>query len=221
MSWLPVAVAALVAALAGWAAGPVLRALPEPLDDPDAAGKPSYASLATPGFTVGVGLAGGLSSLLAFALSPPELWLAWLALSGVGVLSAAIDLRTTWLPLPLARAGWACASAGVALAAVQRRDPAPLLWAAAGAMGLWLLFEVAWRVTGGFGYGDVRLMATVGAVTGAHDPGLVLPGALAGTLVGAAWGVVRHLRGGRGAFAYGPALLAGPFVALVWWSLAR
>lgn len=221
MPWLAAAVAALVAGLAGRAAGPVLRSLPEPLDDPDAATKLPYASLATRGFAVGVAVATGSASGLAFTLAPPELWLAWLALSGVGVMAAAIDLRTTWLPLPLARAGWACAAVGVGLAAAVRRDPAPLVGAALGALGLWLFFEVAWRVTGGFGYGDVRLMATVGAVTGAHDPELVLPAALAGAVIGAVWGVARHLRGGRGAFPYGPALLAGPFVALVGWSLTR
>ena len=219
MPWLPVTAALLVALATAGSTGRVLRALPEP-SDPEADAKLPYAALASRRFSWGVGLATFVASAVSFSASPADTWLAWVSLSAVGVLSAAIDLRTTYLPLPLARVGWACAATGVLLTALLRRDPAPLLGAAVGALGLWLFFEVVWRVSGGIGYGDVRLMATVGGVAGAHDPRVILPAALAGTMVGAVWGVVHRLRGGRGLFPYGPALLSGPFVAVAWWSLS-
>lgn len=221
MPWVPPLVAALAALATGWATPRLLRRLPEPTDDPDAATKTPYSDLASPRFALGVGVAAWVAGTTVVTWAPPDLWLAWCALSTIGVVSAAIDLRTTWLPLPLARAGWVVAAIGVVLAAAVRRDPGPLVWAAVGTVGLWALFEVMWRLTGGFGYGDVRLMATVGAVTGAQDPLLVLPAALAGTVIGAGWGVVHALRGRHGPFPYGPSLLAGPFAALAWWSLAR
>lgn len=221
MPWVPPLVAAVWALALGLATPAVLRRLPEPLDDPDAATKLPYAALATPAMAVGVGAASFAAGTLAFLAAPVELWLAWTALSTVGVLSAAIDLRTTWLPLPLARVGWVVAAAGVVVAAAVRSEPGPLVWAAVGAFGLWALFEVVWRATGGIGYGDVRLMATVGAVTGAHDPTLVLPSALAGTVVGVVWGLAHRLRTGADPFPYAPALLTGPFAALAWWWLAR
>ena len=76
------------------------------------------------------------------------------------------------------------------------------------------LFHLLWRWTGAFGYGDVRLAATIGAVTALDSVELVTTSLLLGTLVGAVWGVVHRLAGGRGAFPYGPGLLAGPFLAL-------
>lgn len=221
MAWVGPLVAVLVAVGAGFAATPLLRTLPEPTDDPDVATKLPYRDLATPGFAVAVGATTGVACGLVVGLAPASHWLAWAALSVVGVFAVLVDARTTWLPLPLARAGWAVAALGVLVAAIWRQDPAPLWGAAVGAGALWLFFEVFWRLTGGIGYGDVRLMATVGAVTGAHDLRLVLPAAVAGTVLGALWGIVHRLRRGSGPFPYGPALLAGPFVALTVAALTR
>lgn len=221
MPWVPPLVAAALGVATGWLTPTLLRWLPEPVDDPDVTTKLPYAALATPRFSRGVAVATLLASWVAFSGAPSRAWLAWVSLSVVGVISAAIDLRTTWLPLPLARAGWLVAATGVVLASAVGGDPLVLLWAGAGALGLWAVFELMWRLTGGIGYGDVRLMATVGAVAGAHDPRLVLPSALAGTVIGAVWGIAHRLLRGPGHFPYGPALLAGPFVALVWWNLTR
>ncbi len=219
MPWLPPALALVVALLTAWASGPVLRRLPEPGADPadaDLAAKPPYRSLATLRLAFGVAVASAVSGAVAFLTSPPDAWLAWTALTVPAALAVAVDLRTTWLPSPLVRASWAVAAVGAAVAAVVRHDPAVLAWAAASALGLWLFFHLVWRFTGGIGYGDVRLAATIGAVTGAVDPRLVLPAAFLGTVAGALWGIVRRVRRGTDApFAYGPALWSGPFWAAV------
>ena len=63
-------------------------------------------------------------------------------------------------------------------------------------------FSLVWRVTGGkgFRFGDVRLMAVVGVVTGAHSVQLTI------------WAVLAVASSKcPGAFAYGPALSLGPF----------
>ena len=77
------------------AVGPVLRALPEPR----ALHTRSATALLTPGF---IALCGGLAAAAA-AITWYRVPLAamplWTVLSTAGVLLAAIDARTTWLPL--------------------------------------------------------------------------------------------------------------------------
>lgn len=214
MPWPTPAVALVCALLTALATPWVLRALPEP-DASAADGKPTYASLATGWFVVAVGGTSLMSTLVAVHGAPWAHALAWASLATVNVLACAIDARTTWLPLPLARAGWAVAAAGVGLAAVAAWSWTPLAAAAVGAATLGGLFHLLWRFTGAFGYGDVRLAATIGAVTALDSPALVAWSLLLGTLAGALVGVAARLAGRRGAFAYGPGLLAGPFLALL------
>lgn len=213
MPW-PAPALALTSAALTLAATPwLLRALPEP-DPAQADGKPPYAGLATPRFVLAVGLVSLLAALVVVLATPWPRWPAWAALTTVGVLACAIDARTTWLPLPLARAGWVIAAAGVALTAVVVGSWAPVVAAALGAAALGGLFHLLWRFTGAFGYGDVRLAATIGAVTALDGVTLVAWSLLLGTTAAAAVGVAHRLLGRRGAFPYGPGLLAGPFVAL-------
>jgi leader peptidase (prepilin peptidase)/N-methyltransferase len=192
---------------------PVLRALPEPRAE-DADGKPPYADLATPAFVLTVGAVALAAGLLATAVLPWPHWLAWASLCTVGVVAVGIDARTTWLPLPLARAGWAVAAMGAGVVAVSADAWTPLLASVVGAACLGGLFHLLWRLTGAFGYGDVRLAANIGAVTALHSVELVVTSLVLGTAASALVGVVHRLAGGRGAFPYGPGLLAGPFLAL-------
>lgn len=191
----------------------VLRRLPEPAAA-DAEGKRPYASLATPGFVGTTALVGLACALAAFAWTPPAHWIAWSALAGVNVLACAIDARTTWLPVRLSKTGWVVAALGASWVAMVGRSWTPLLAAGACALLAGGFFHLVWRLTGGIGYGDVRLAATIGAVTGLASPALVGWSLALGTLTGALVGVGHHVRGSRGAFAYGPGLLAGPFLAL-------
>lgn len=208
----PALLCAVVAALASAALTPVvLRALPEP-DDPD--GKPPYAALSTPRFHGTVGLAALVAGSVVTATLPWQHWPAWAALATVGVLACTIDAHTTWLPLPLARAGWAVAAIGVLVVSLTSAAWTPALAAATGALVLGGLFHLLWRLTGAFGYGDVRLAATIGAVTALDSASLVMGSLVLGSATGAAIGLGHRLAGGRGPFPYGPGLLAGPFLAL-------
>ncbi|HHU39485.1 MAG TPA: prepilin peptidase [Propionibacterium sp.] len=213
MLW-PAPAVALVGALLTAAATPwVLRTLPEP-DDAEAEDKPPYASLATGRFVAVVALASLGASLLATLALPWQHWLAWASLSTVGVLACSIDARTTWLPLPLARVGWVVAGAGALLVAASSGSWTPLLASALGAVALGGLFHLLWRFTGAFGYGDVRLAATIGAVTALDSSSLVGWSLVLGTAAGALVGIVHRLAGRRGGFPYGPGLLAGPLLAV-------
>lgn len=214
MPWPTLAVALVCALLTALATPWVLRALPEP-DAATADDKPTYASLATPGFTLTVGAASLVAALVSLSTTPWSHAVAWASLTTVNVVACAIDARTTWLPLRLARAGWVLAAAGVGLAAAASGSWTPLAAAALGAAALGGLFHLLWRFTGAFGYGDVRLAATIGAVTALDSPALAGWSLLLGTLAGALVGVAARLAGQRGAFAYGPGLLAGPFLALL------
>lgn len=200
----------LACALAmGLVTRPVLRGLPRAADAPD------YAVLATPGFAIGVGALTFVAAALACWLASPAALVAWLGLATLGTLSVAIDARTTWLPLQLSRWGWVLAAAGVAVAAIVGQDAGLLVAGAVGAAAVGGLFHLLWAWSRGLGYGDVRLMATVGAVTALESPMFAAWSVFAGTTLGAIWGLVHTAIGGRGVpFPYGPALLAGPFAML-------
>lgn len=215
MTWLALAAAVLLAAITALAAPHVLRALPEPVDDPDFATKTPYATLATPRFQVTVGAASFAASLLAFCLLPVQHWLAWAALTGVGALAIAVDAHTTWLPRRLTSPMALLAALGVALLAATTVDPWALVRALGGAAAVGGFFWLFWRLTGGIGYADVRLAAVLGAVTASGSIELTVWAVFLGTMVGAVWGIAHRVRAGRGHFPYGPSLWVGPFAALV------
>ena len=80
------------------------------------------------------------------------------------------------------------------------------------------LFHLVWRFSSTFGYGDVRLVAIVGAVGALRGLDGWLVALLCGTLLGAMWGM-GHALARRGTdrpahFAYGPALWLGPIAAV-------
>ncbi len=207
--------AVLIAAAMAAASGPVLRRLPEPADDPDAEEKTPYAALASPRFAALVALLAGASSLLAFNSVPPSHWLAWAALSAPGALAIAIDGATTWIPRYLTLAVGLIAAAGVVLAWALTGDAGVPLRALLGTVLVGGFFWLMWRLTGGVGFADVRLMAAVGCVTAATSAQLAMAAVLVGTLLGAVWGIASRVRRGAIPFAYGPSLWAGPFLALL------
>ena len=188
---------------------PVLRGLPRAPDAPD------YAALGTTGFSIGVAALTFVAASMAAWLATPANLVAWLGLATIGVLSVAIDARTTWLPLRLARWSWLLAAVGVVAAAIGRADAGALVAGIVGAAAVGGLFHLWWAWTRALGYGDVRLMAAVGAVTALEGATFAGWSVFAGTLLGAVWGVVHTAIRGRGVpYPYGPALLAGPFVML-------
>lgn len=190
---------------------PVLRRLPEPVA-PDGSG-PGYAALARPS-TVLLHLAAiGPATAVVLLAVPASSWPLWWPLLTAGVASAVVDARTTWIPRPLSRAGWALAavSAAVATAFAPSRT---VLAAVAGAIAAAALLWLVWRLSrGGIGFGDVRLAPLVGMAAG--SAGLLgwWWGLLLGTSLGAAVAVARRLTRRAGPMPYGPALVAGPLLA--------
>ncbi|MCW3156845.1 prepilin peptidase [Micropruina sonneratiae] len=217
MDWaLPAAALAAVAVALGTPA--LLRALPPPHADPAEQTGPvgeagPYRPLATGRFALAVGVgvagAGALAVTLAPTVSP-----AFAGLATLGVLSAAIDARTGYLPRMLARAAWALTAAGL-LACLPLAGPGPLLPAVAGAAATTALFWAFWRWGGGFGFGDVRLAPVIGAASAAVSWTTLAVALFLGGLLGVAWGLAWRATGRGRSFPYGPALVAGPFLALI------
>lgn len=203
-------------ALTGVASGPVLRALPDPPPD-SADGKPPYATLATRRFATAVGIGAAGAALMIAVRLPAVSWPVWLPLATVGVLLAAIDARTTWLPLPLTRVLWLGTTAGAGLQLVladasERSSLAMRMGLGAAVVGMF--FGAFWWLVGGLGFGDVRLAPVLGAALGSVSWGAVAVGLFLGTALGALFGAVRHVRKRAGPFPYGPALVAGTFLGL-------
>jgi leader peptidase (prepilin peptidase)/N-methyltransferase len=205
---------AVVLAVAVTLATPaLLRWLPIP---PDEEGVAPFIELATPGFRVAVFACSAVAGAIAFACLPAVEWPAWIGLASLGALLGLIDLHTTFLPLRLNYLTAAVCAVGVAVSAWLQGDAWVLVSSAAsGAVGA-ALFWLIWRVSHGFAFGDVRLAGLIGIVAGSRGGAFALAAFFFGTLVGAAWALAQRWRKGTDEpFAYGPALLLGPLVALL------
>lgn len=204
-------------ALTGLASGPVLRTLPESAADLQE-GKPRYADLASRRFSLAIASCAVAAGLVLIATLPPAAWPVWVPLATIGVLLAGIDAVTTWLPLALTRALWLAtgAATGVQILLAPSAERGPLaLRMVLGATAVGAFFWVFWRLTGGLGFGDVRLAPVLGAALASVSWNALLAGLLLGTVLGAIFGVLRQLRKHTGPFPYGPALVAGAFWGLV------
>jgi leader peptidase (prepilin peptidase) / N-methyltransferase len=190
---------------------PILRRLPEPVDGE---GKPRYADLATPRLVAGCALTAGAAVIVGWLTAPPAIQPLWWVLSSFGVLLAAIDALTTWLPLQLTRAAWVAMAVSVLLSLPLGADRSTVLRAVAGAALAGLLYLGVWLLSrGGFGFGDVRFAPLVGAATAAHSWSLLIWGLLLGSVLGAIYGMVRLARRRTGPFPYAPAMLVGAYLA--------
>lgn len=215
MAWqaiVPALLALLLAGLVTAATGPVLRWLPVPPDEPEA--RP-YSELDSRNFRIAVAASALIFGLIAFYLTDPRLWLAWSALVLTGPLLGLIDLRTGLLPMRLNYLGLGIAVAGAGLAAWLAGRPGLLLGAAIGGVGGLGLFWLVWFFSGRqMGFGDVRLAAVLGVVTGVTSMPLMLWAFLLGSLIGVVWGLIAA-RGRGNPYPYGPSMLLGPPLALV------
>lgn len=221
--WPGIATGLLAAAIAFALARFLVPRLPEP--EPEAGDdfvKPLYRELVGPRMVlpaVALGLAGGVLAPLTGGM----VW-ATVALAGAGAALVVVDAHTTYLPWPLHLLTLALVvlGGGIDLLAGADRGWAPtLLGAGFGAVASHALFWLVWRLGNGLGYGDVRLAAVVGAVSGAMGVQFWWHSLLAASIVGALAGLLiaawrrRHPSALGTAFAYGPALWAGPFLVLV------
>jgi len=193
---------------------PLLRWLREPAD---AAGKLPYAELGSVGFLAACGFAAAAATLTAGLTLPGSIQPMWWALSSAGVVLAAIDARTTWLPLRLTRLAWGLMGMGALTSLLLGGTWSHVLHAGVGAAGAGLLYLGVWGISrGGFGFGDVRFAPLIGAATGAHSWSMLWSALILGTVIGAGHGGVRLVRRQPGGFPYAPSMLAGAYLAC-WW----
>ena len=211
--------ATLTALVVAFGAPAVLRRLPEPTaggsggEEPE---KTPYARLAAWPFVTVCVVVAVAAQLLAAAALPAAIQPLWSVLATGGVLLAAIDARTTWLPLRLTHGTW-CAMAGAALVSVVLGAGLPgLIRAASGAAIAGGFYLLVWVLTrGGFGFGDVRFAPLLGAATASQSWGLLLWGLTLGTAAGALHGGLRLARRRRGGFPYAPSMLLGCYLAVL------
>jgi leader peptidase (prepilin peptidase) / N-methyltransferase len=206
----------LAAALTGIATAaairPVLQALPEPTDELD---KVAYRALPTAKFLLLCGLLAALTTVLAWQSVPPATRPLWVVLSSCGVLLAAIDAKTTWLPLRLTHAAWLLMLLGALAGSALGGGWHLVLRAGVGAALAGTLYFLGWVITrGGFGFGDVRYAPLLGAAAAASSWRLLVWALTLGTVVGGVYGSVRLARRRRGPFPYAPSMLAGAYLAV-------
>jgi leader peptidase (prepilin peptidase) / N-methyltransferase len=180
--------------------------------------KPTYASLARRrGWLVSTLVVAALLGAWVGTLAEPWPWLGW---ASSGLVLVTVDLATTYLPV---RLHWWTAGltlAGVAIVLIRQPDVTSVVTVIGGAVAATVFFWLVWRVTGAFGFGDVRLAVPLGALTGLLGWSGWFLALLAGTALGAVHGLLvsvwrrRHPSGLGSAFPYGPALWVGPWVAL-------
>jgi leader peptidase (prepilin peptidase) / N-methyltransferase len=191
--------------------GPILRRLPEP----DAAeGKARYADLATPRVVAGCTVLAGAAVTVSWLTTSLAVQPLWWVLSSLGVLLAAIDALTTWLPLRLTHVGWVAMAVALLLALLLGAGWTTVLRAVIGSALAGLLYLGIWLISrGGFGFGDVRFAPLVGAATAAHAWSLLIWALFLGSVLGALHGLVQLARRRSGPFPYAPAMLAGAYLA--------
>ncbi len=211
-----VVVAALAAAALAAVGPAAIAGLPEP-SEPDADKLP-YAQVARlPGIRwrliVPAAVAAGL---VAWRIDVPELVPVWVAVCGIGSWLAYVDWHTRYLPFVLTSLLYLVVLLLVVVAAIWVGDRDILVHALIGNVALYLVYRImywlAGRFFGGaFGYGDVRLSASLGLALGALGYAEVVAGGYGGFLLG---GLVAPLLVklrviDRDGFAFGPFMLVG------------
>ncbi|WP_374456726.1 prepilin peptidase [Nocardioides sp.] len=186
--------------------------------------KTRYAEIAArPGLGVRSALVAAVAGALlgaATGLDWPLVWL--LPLTPVAVALSVIDWHTRLLPRVVVVPATLAALAVVSVAGLATGERSALLWALGGMVGLRSFFWMLWFIrSAGMGFGDVRLAALVGLVLGWEGFEVLLLGAWIGfvsfALPGVALAVVRRDRSLlKKPFPYGPFMLGGALVGLVW-----
>ena len=207
------AIAVTIAMISALLVRPVLRRLPEPADG---LAMPIYRDLGSAGFLVACGVLAGVGAAVSWLSLPRFAQPMWSVLAILGVLLAAIDARTSWLPLRLTRIAWLAMAVASLLAAFLGGSVWIAVRAVAGATIAGGLYLIVWLVSrGGFGFGDVRFAPLLGAAAAAESWTLLWLTLMLGTVVGGLMGLLRLAQGRREAFPYAPSMLAGAYVACV------
>ncbi len=223
-----VAGAALFGAAGGCLVPRLVARLPEPVPEPAGASDPDappdkvpYATLArTPGLAGGCAAAASAAcAVVGWRLGWTAPLPAWLYLAVVGVLLAWIDAVTCLLPTRIVGPSYLVVGTLLVAASAVDGDWHALSRAAMG----WVIaggsFLLLWLIhPRGMGYGDVRLAGVLGMALGwlgwaefgiGMYAGFVLGGVIGATLA------LLHIVDRR-RYPFGPFMLAGAFVGLIW-----
>lgn len=145
---------------------------------------------------------------------------AYLYFAAIAVALALIDLDTRRLPNVITLPSYAVAGALLLLPAVLDGSWDAYLRAWLGGLALFAFyFLLAFIYPAGMGFGDVKLAGVIGLYLGWLGWGSVLVGAFLGFLLGAVVGVALIVFGSAGrksAIPFGPFMLAGAFIAVLW-----
>lgn len=196
---------------------PILGRLPEPADGD---GKALYNDLGRPFFVASVAGCAAVGVAVSWSTVDPRGDPAWWVLSTLGLLLAAIDARTTWLPLALTRVSWLAMALAISVAGIAGADGWLILRASAGAAALGAFYGLIWWITrSGLGFGDVRYAPLVGAAAAADSWQLTGWAVVVGSLIGGIIGAIRLVARIPGSFPYAPTMVLGAFTAcaLRWW----
>lgn len=211
-----VVIAAVAAALIAAVGPAAIAGVPEP-SEPEA-DKITYAAVAT---IRGIRWwlivpAAASAALVAARIDVPELVPVWVAVCGIGSWMAFVDWHTRYLPFVLTSLLYLVVLILVVVAAVWVGDRDLLIHALVGNGVLYLVYRLmywlAGRFFGGaFGYGDVRLSASLGLALGALGFAETSIGGYAGFLLGGivAPVLVKLRVVDRDGFAFGPFMLVG------------
>ena len=216
---------ALVAAGLGLLVPRLIAAVPEPPEEGTAEdAKALYRDVAaTPGLAVRAAVVSGSAAALLGASLGWDWSLLWLVpLTPVAVALSVLDWHTRLLPRIVVVPATLATLATVVLVGLLTGEQEALLRAVLGMLAVRSLFWVLWFLrSAGMGFGDVRLAAPVGLVLGWLGWGPLLVGVWAGflafSLPGLLLAVVRRDASLlRRPFPYGPFLVSGALVGLVW-----
>jgi leader peptidase (prepilin peptidase) / N-methyltransferase len=206
-----VAIAVIIAVASALLVRPLLRRLPESIPGD---GRPIYRNLGTTRFLLVCGTLAGTAAAVSWLSLPTYAQPMWSVLAILGVLLAAIDARTGWLPLQLTHTAWLAMAVAALLAASLGGGVWVTVRAIAGAAIAGGLYLLVWLLSyGGFGFGDVRFAPLLGAAAAAGSWTLLWWTLLLGTVAGGLVGVLRLTKRRREAFPYAPSMLVGAYAA--------
>ena len=201
---------------------------PEPAsDEPDAQHKPRYADLVRPSVVPSLMAATLACCLAVLGWAPVQMRGVGLVWGSAALVLVSVDARTTWLPIRASHVTAAALIMATLITAIWAPDGARLaLHALLGAAASGGVFALLWWISRSIGFGDVRLAAMAGGLTGMWSMELWYTSLLAGSIAAACWGVTvglwrRQRPSPLGkAFAYGPGLWLGPWLGWAWLAVA-
>ncbi|WP_309050780.1 A24 family peptidase [Streptomyces sp.] len=205
--------AGLIGAVVGWFLPRVVLRYSPVTDEPAFAPSRPLLVVATAALFVLVASFFGLSWQLP----------AYLFFAAIAVVLTVIDLRHHLLPNAVVLPALGIGFVLLALAATGESAWGALLRAVLGALALFVLYLVLALISpAGLGMGDVKLAAVLGLFLGFQGWGTLFVGAVLASVAGMVVGLVvlASRRGGlRNDVPFGPSMLAGALVAVIWGEL--